>query len=312
MQPIVNPTREQMRDLRGLVYAFRNAKTGLFYVGQTTKSFRERYSYEWWDSADSRHLVDALKRHGYESFEVWFLEHSILDPVALNEREAYHARERNAYHPLGYNLAPAGSNGEGEMSEEYREALRHKNARRHVFKHIETGERFDIVNLSEFCRERGIGVGNLWRVIKEPGYALCGFTHPDTTQDDLDNRQFVAHGGPPGPYTLWRGGQRYVFGSVKRFVEEHGLTGWKVRQLLRGRIPVYHGFRLTEGKPCHIRFSRMALRSPDGAVYEFTSVRAFAAEMRLCRDSIHRVIRGELPSHKGWTLVKAVIAKTHR
>jgi hypothetical protein len=71
-------TKEQLRDLRGIIYKITNRINGKCYIGQTINSFYDRYGYKWWESRayKNEHFRRSLKKYGNQSFTVeiliWF------------------------------------------------------------------------------------------------------------------------------------------------------------------------------------------------------------------------------------------------
>ena len=62
----MNPTKEQLNKLKGIIYAIVNKVNGKVYIGQTTRSFYNRYgdSYRWWNSTSNDYLKKSASKHG--------------------------------------------------------------------------------------------------------------------------------------------------------------------------------------------------------------------------------------------------------
>ena len=302
--PIVNPTAQQMSALKGIIYGFRNKRNGKCYIGKSRKTLQERYSLEWWNSVQNRYLMDDLKRIGYESFEVIIFEHSIEDASELCAREAKYVVDFNAYHPHGYNIAPTGN---GKMAEAYLTAIRHRNARTFRFKRVATGEVLEIHNLSEWCRIHGYCMSNIAKMIAAgPGHISQGFTHVDTSRDDLDNRWLANQLGHSGPFALYRGREQFSFSNVTEFMKEHSLEQQSFSELMRGKRANYCGFTLEPHDfvpTIRRRYHTIALKDQNGSECRYTDLNHCSNETGATTEAMRALLLGRTKRCKGYTLI---------
>ena len=101
----------------GFIYLITNNINNKKYVGQTIGSIQERWNQHLRATRDkgSRHLYDAIKKYGYQSFSIQALEEVSNDQ--LNERECYWISYYNSFEN-GYNMTSGGESGYYHSSDE--------------------------------------------------------------------------------------------------------------------------------------------------------------------------------------------------
>lgn len=98
----------------GKIYKITNHINGKIYVGQTTKSLKERFQKHCWGTTekDSYHLnmaiKKAIKKYGKENFTIELIEE--VEATKLDEREVYWISFYDSYNK-GYNCTKGGQNG---------------------------------------------------------------------------------------------------------------------------------------------------------------------------------------------------------
>lgn len=98
----------------GKIYKITNLINGKIYVGQTTKSLKERFQKHCWGTTekDSYHLnmaiKKAIKKYGKENFTIELIEE--VETIKLDEREVYWISYYDSYNK-GYNCTKGGQNG---------------------------------------------------------------------------------------------------------------------------------------------------------------------------------------------------------
>lgn len=111
-----------------LIYKITNLINGKIYVGQTTKTLRQRLAKHWSEakcaSRPNNYFHNALLKYGIENFIIEKLD-TASSIEELNEKEYYwieklHSRDKD----IGYNLMTGGKSG--IKSEETKELLRQK------------------------------------------------------------------------------------------------------------------------------------------------------------------------------------------
>lgn len=101
----------------GFIYLITNNVNNKKYVGQTIGSIQERWNQHLRATRDkgSRHLYDAIKKYGYQSFSIQILEE--VPNNQLNERECYWISYYNSF-KKGYNMTSGGEGGYYYSSDE--------------------------------------------------------------------------------------------------------------------------------------------------------------------------------------------------
>ncbi len=164
-RPITDPTAKQLKTCRGIIYGIRNRTTGMFYVGQSKRTFNQRYSEPWWREPVNTVFGAAVQKYGREGFEVWLFETGVTDPHRLDELEALYATAYNAYHPHGYNIFPCGFEGRDLAKTLFADAVRKHHSKGWKVKEIVSGFVWEPMSLSQFCEERGLLTCNMRRML---------------------------------------------------------------------------------------------------------------------------------------------------
>lgn len=100
--------------MKGKIYKITNKVNGKIYVGQTTKSLKERFQKHCWGTThkDKYHLnmaiKKAIKKYGKENFTIELIEE--VETSKLNEREVYWISFYDSYN-TGYNCTKGGQDG---------------------------------------------------------------------------------------------------------------------------------------------------------------------------------------------------------
>jgi group I intron endonuclease len=129
------------------IYAIRHSASGKVYVGQS-QNVRKRIQEHSLLRKGCTYLRNALKRYGWEAFEIVILER-VDDLALLNEREQYWIDTLHACdHELGYNLNPtAGSRRGAKHSPETKAKMSARNVS------DETKAKLRAANLGKKCDE---------------------------------------------------------------------------------------------------------------------------------------------------------------
>ena len=97
----------------GVIYKITNTKNGMIYIGQTTRSVKERFS----EHMKSDYFIGRAIRHdGVENFTVEVIE-ECETLKQLNEREKFWIAFFNCMAPNGYNLTDGGQQGASPSAE---------------------------------------------------------------------------------------------------------------------------------------------------------------------------------------------------
>ena len=101
----------------GFIYLITNNVNNKKYVGQTIGSIQERWNQHLRATRDkgSRHLYDAIKKYGYQSFSIQKIEE--VPNEQLNERECFWISYYDSF-KNGYNMTSGGEGGYYYSSDE--------------------------------------------------------------------------------------------------------------------------------------------------------------------------------------------------
>ena len=101
----------------GFIYLITNNVNNKKYVGQTIGSIQERWNQHLRATREkgSRHLYDAIKKYGYQSFSIQKIEE--VPNEQLNERECFWISYYDSF-KNGYNMTSGGEGGYYHSSDE--------------------------------------------------------------------------------------------------------------------------------------------------------------------------------------------------
>ena len=117
-------TKQELQELKsvtGIIYLVRNTKNKRCYVGQTVKTFNQRYcgagnGVKRMIGNTNKELESDIKKYGVSNFKVTLLEKWIDDINVLNEKEDYYI-ELYECRTKGYNTRKGGGNTQQPMME---------------------------------------------------------------------------------------------------------------------------------------------------------------------------------------------------
>jgi len=113
---------EKGQNVYGRVYVITNLLNGKRYVGQTTKTLRERFLKHKHKKVDTL-IHKAIKEFGEKNFTIEELDIG-YSREELHEKEIFYIRQLNTFEPNGYNLTVGGQGVKGyKFSEEERRRL---------------------------------------------------------------------------------------------------------------------------------------------------------------------------------------------
>ena len=85
--------------------------------------------------------------------------------------------------------------------------------------------------------------------------------------------------------------------DLSQFIIENNLDKNKIREIIYCNKKEYNGWRSPNYKPKRI----WNIKSPDGIIYNITSIKEFCLEHNLSKNRISTLLRGYNNQHKGWT-----------
>ena len=91
------------------IYRIFNTETGKSYIGQTTKTFKQRYWGKWYNSTQNQYLKNSVQKHGENKFAIQILESNISSFDELDKLEKHYIQKYNSLCPNGYNFFDCGN-----------------------------------------------------------------------------------------------------------------------------------------------------------------------------------------------------------
>ena len=75
------------------IYRIFNTETGKSYIGQTTKTFKQRYWGKWYNSTQNQYLKNSVQKHGENKFAIQILESNISSFDELDNLEKHYIQK---------------------------------------------------------------------------------------------------------------------------------------------------------------------------------------------------------------------------
>jgi group I intron endonuclease len=253
----------------GKIYCAHCIPTGKKYIGQTIRNNLNLRVAEHFTNANKRNkkgkFQKALNKYGNHNF-IWGIIEE-YDILLLNQKEVYWIAEYKTVEN-GYNLSPGGGQPPEYFCKEYL---------------IETpdGERKNIKNLSQYCRDNCLNVGHLHETlyggrVQHKGYRLIPRTDNEIKKYQMRRKNVC---------------ENKKKGLIK---EQNGMFGKKHKNITKEKM--LERKREIFAKTYH-------LISPKGEeVILKTTLREFCRKYGLERKSLTNVIKGKAKHHKGWTV----------
>ena len=96
----------------GIIYKIENKINGKIYIGQTTKSFKERYNNDVAKFTHNQHLKDSIEKYGIKNFEITEEFDIAYSMEELNKKENHYINlYKSTDRKFGYNKKTGGANG---------------------------------------------------------------------------------------------------------------------------------------------------------------------------------------------------------
>lgn len=166
-----------------------------------------------------------------------------------------------------------------------------------------TGEVFTVQNISKFARDRGLPTSTFSAMALGKCVMCEGWRRIDAVYKNRNfNRDPVVFISPDG--------DSVVVTNAAQHCRDHGLNLAHFCAVARGERRHHKGWKL-EGvdqalrQPRNYQDNPVHLLSPQGDVYEVTSLRAHANEFDLSAKSLSALVYKQQSSHRGWTLASA-------
>lgn len=210
----------------GLVYKITNNTSGKVYIGQTIRSLNVRWKQHIYDALSEKRSIfpihEAIRKYGKETFSIEIIC-ECFSQKELDEQEKYFCDMFSAWSPNGYNLRAGQGRGtfsiesrrkmsesaKGRVrsetakiktsrslkghstSQETRDKIGSKNAKKTFYFLSPTLESVEVRNLQKFARENGLQAAHLHCV-----HTLKSKAHKGWTRDHSKYKESV-YGGIP-------------------------------------------------------------------------------------------------------------------
>lgn len=285
-----------------IIYKITNKINQKAYIGQTIhKTFNKRYSGgRWWDITDNPLLINAHNKYGSEAFLIEILESNVESLDKLNQLEEFYADKYNTYHPNGYNLRKCGDNR--KLLDHQIQLIKQSKSKTYNLRKVETWEEIEVFNLKEFCRKNGLTVSAMYNMIQGKDNVIVsqGYCLASRTRQEVQDRKMRRFKNKVFELVDDKGNLIKI-SNLKEFCNIHKLEKGSLYKLLNGKMLYYKGFRLPHRKNEHISNAvKFELLSPDNKLVKGINLSRFCKDNNLVYNCIHKVLSGELWTHRGW------------
>lgn len=291
--------RQDLAEIRSIIYKITNTVNGKAYIGQTIRTFYERYRIKWWNRIENQPLERAVKKYGVDNFCIEILEHG-KSQEELDRLEIFYIDRFNTLSPKGYNLHSGGRNHipANAVIKRQRKTIE-KKSKEHIL--VKDGQQFVFKNISQFAQENGLRSSTLCALLKGIFRCYKGFHLPETDVRFKRSTDQVR--------ILEKDERLYEVYNIQRFSEEHSLNKDCVSKLFRNEIREHKGFHLPDLKPKAPRkpmrpkkFSKIILKNGDNLL-EIPNERRFAF-LKENKIDLYSLLMRRRKISKGYSLYK--------
>lgn len=295
---IENPSSEQIKYSKGIIYLILNLINNKIYVGLSTRSFGQRYHavHTWFKHIDNVPLQRAISKYGINNFKLFFLETDIQTDEELFKLESYYAQLFNSYIPNGYNIRQCG----GSKTPPSQTCI-DKCSKTYKLKLIVSNTIITILNLQKFCRENNLNIRSMRAVVSKEIRKYFNFTHPDQNLNDLNyydshGKEYIIQFECESPIHIK---------NLSRFCDKNNLNYSCMERLIASngiRYKVHRGWHLPhtnlnlfDKRRDYIFLSPLKQRILVHGLEEFCKLNNLSSNKMSC------VWVGKRTHHKGWT-----------
>lgn len=305
-------SESELREATMIIYGIRHKESNKWYVGQSYRSFYERYpTGRFWKYAPSQYLKNVYAKYGETLFEVYLLYRNISDLDELDRLEIEAIKQLDSIYPHGYNFDTGGQRYEKRVHEVSKalmsETHRRQKAKARVI-YDKTGKRFEFNNLCTFCQEHGLD-----------GRVLSGLYsgHLRTYKG------WYLEGTDPGRYSknskrcelLSPEGELCAFYNVTSFAEKHSLDKNRLYAVLSGKSVEHRGYHLpnTDGKRRNRHQKYESIRiSKNDIIYELKGdIGEVCSKIGIGKREVYTLTSGEQRTARGFKLVDFTYTKQY-
>lgn len=165
------------------------------------------------------------------------------------------------------------------------------------------GEIITAINITQFAIQHNLQAANLHRVINGTLKSHKGWTLPETKVFGQELRlekypKEFAFKSPTGEIVRGK--------NISKFARENNLSLTAINQVIKGIQNNHKGWTLPETELITTitrrKGNQFSIKSPEGKIVTDRNIAKFAKENNLSHKCLYRLIKGEIKSHKGWTL----------
>ena len=297
-----NPTIEQLKTLKNIVYSISNQITGQQYIGVTIQTFYGRYSSgKWWQFSHNQILRRAASKYGVENFKIKILEYNVASKEILEELEIFYIWKFNTIKPNGYNLIAEW--GYENLLEESKEKMLRKSPYIYKILNTETNKLIITDAPLRFCINNNINPHS-FKSFMVRGYV----SHFKLiSRENKPPKQKIRN----LPITLKNVQTEEVitFSCRRIFFNLTGCNSSDMTKLLNKEIKTCKGWCLPETtkeqliKRERTGYKTYTLISPKGETIIVTNLPKFCKENNMDYRSFMKIFRNRA-SYKGWTIPK--------
>lgn len=238
---VIYNMEDVLKTQTGIIYKITNLVDGKSYIGQTNRTFYQRYRIKWWNRISNEYLTRAVKKYGVESFKIEILEHA-LNQRQLNKKEIYYIDKFKTLCPNGYNFHTGGLNH--KTSEKLRKKMSKTQRKRLEKKYvlIKDGKEYRFKNQTSFAVKHNLKTSTLSMLIRGVFRCYKGFHLPETDVRFKRKTDKVR-------YLVDANGKTHEVCNIFRFAKQHGLNHDCLSKLFSGKIRIHKGFHIVNLPP---------------------------------------------------------------
>lgn len=273
---------------RGIIYLIRNLKNGRCYIGQTTRSFSERYGRLWWTKMHNTALNEDLERFGKDSFEIKILERGkTAKELALLEDK--YAKEYNAYLPHGYNKQSCLKKYSSICSLSKLEQIELNDP---------SGKDVVITDPIDFCIRNNLSPKCIYLILRGDRFFHKGWTiKGNKNKNDPKARSYILYD---------RDGAKHEISNLSAFCKERRLNHDCIRQMVAGYTKSSQGYGLSKGCTKNEKWQYIVVLSNNGNDKVITNIDKQSKEIGIYSGYVYQLIHGKIDNYRGWTLKSVV------
>lgn len=321
LSDLIAATEEELKNSKGVVYGIRSRTTGMWYVGQTLRSFNARYpGGEFWRFASNPYLRRTYAKYGRNDFEIYLFVKDVSSPSVLDEMEKEMIIKCSALHPTGYNFESGGQRYGKRVNQETKRQMSEtwldKKSKRRVL-YDENEIRHVFYNISTFAAKNGLDPRVLHALTVGKIKRYNGWHKKGTNlKRPFKHSKRYCLIGPDG--------KKHVFYNMIEFARKHGLIGCCLYQVASGRQIVHKGFHLPKprdkkpnswaGNPNNPKrkYAKIVLKK-EGQKFVITDdILEFCKTHGISKREIYTLTSGDQKTAKGFQMVEFEYTEKHK